>query len=94
MKLNGIMLHCKKESIGLPEADCIDIIVCRTLHDAIPMSVYKTVQTGANILLGGVNDGNGIVVYQVCVDFTTKGVPLAPPSTDVKTHTIGTIEDA
>lgn len=93
MKLNGIMLHCKKESIGLLE-DCIDIIVCRILHDAIPMSVYNTVQTGANILLGGVNDGNEIVVYHVCVDSMTKGVPLVPPSIDVKTHTIGTIDDA
>ena len=82
------MYVCKNDRLP-PE----DITVCRILHDAIPMSVYNTVQTGANMLLGGVNVGNGMVVYHVCVDFTTKGVPLAPPSTDVKTHAIGTMED-
>ena len=41
---------------------------------------------GANICLGGVKEGSGIVVYHVFVDFITMGAPLIPPATEVETH--------
>ena len=80
---------CCNDAVIPHEADTEKLDDCTMdliRKEAIPMSAYKVVQTGMNTLLGGVQDGSGISLYQVLVPDMTMGDPRAPPMTVAATH--------
>lgn len=83
------MIFCEKNGGKIaPVVDVIPLI----LHEAMPMKIYKVVQTGANTRLGGVKVGNGIFLYQVFVDLITIGAPTIPPSRELATQATAAID--
>lgn len=50
---------------------------------AIPIKIYKAVQTGANIQLGGLNQGLLATAYQPCTPEVVKNPEIPPTSNGI-----------
>ncbi len=58
----------------------LSIPLRQTRNAAIPISVYRLVQTGANNQLGGLKDGFARLAYQLGIEDLVKIEPIKPAS--------------
>ncbi len=77
----------KNTAIAAPALGLVDFLF-QTRNSEIPITVYKMIQTGANIQPGGFNAGLFKAAYQVGIDSTVKNEPMIPASWQIRIQKI------
>ena len=74
-----LSVNCTTNNIIAVCFTALSVSDFHTIKKAIPIKIYKAVQTGVNIQLGGLNDGLFAVAYQPCTPDEVKN-PEIPPT--------------